>query len=611
MPSDVPRSYQPSIPPTIEAELTAERRKLQVVQELSRALSQAMDLDQLLSLMMAELNDVSGAERSTLYLLSDDGKRLWSRVQQGGKSQNIELAMGEGIAGTVAADGETINIRDAYDDPRFQRSVDKASGYRTRSILCIPLHDPKGAVIGVLQLLNKKDGDYFHRADEELLSAIGSQAAIAIERSKLTQALVKKNLDLQAAKAGLQKQTDTLNILFDIEREISAADDLDDLLPRLLAGAVKTLGATSGAIVLQDSDNADLRFRTVLGPAAKVLLGKTVPKGVGVVSWVVENREPALVNRPEEDARFEANFIEEKPGQDRVERPKNIACAPLMVDGAVIGALEVLDKMQAGRKTGFSENDLQVLTVIAGQATRAIELARSKTEKRKQDRLAGIGGMLSGIVHDLKTPMTIISGFAQIMADTEEPGKRRQYVDQIQQQFRLMDGMTKEVLAFARGSSDVLIRKVYLHSFFKKLVEQLSHGFAEQKISIDTDFAYDGVAYFDENAILRLIQNLANNAADEMGEGGVFSMTSAEVDGSLELGFKDTGGGVPKDLEGRIFETFASGKSHGTGLGLAIVKKIVDDHSGQIKYSSNESGTEFFVRLPLTPSQNKQEPSNH
>jgi signal transduction histidine kinase len=576
----------------LEQKLRTERRKLVMVQEISRALSSALDLDQLLALIMEKVTALMEADRSTLYLVSEDGKELWSKVLAGGGMREIRLNVGEGIAGWVAQSGETVNIPDAYTDERFQPRVDLASGYRTRSILCTAMRDMRGEIIGVLQVLNKQGGA-FTAEDEELLTALGSHAAISIENSKLYHSVVAKNNALLLAQRELQHKTDDLNILYEIERDLSSSHSLDELLERLLDRAIRTLEAEAGSIALRDRNSDRLRFRTVAGPVAQRLLHRTLSVGEGIIGWAAAKKQALLVNDPENDERHAAEFAESLGAA----LPRNIACAPLLAQDEVLGAIEVIDK-RTDAGTGFLPGDVQMLTLIAGQASRAIQVAASKAERDKQNRLATIGQMLAGVLHDLKTPMTIISGYAQLMAQIEEVDRREAYVDQIQRQFELMSGMTREVLAFARGETNVLVRKVYLHRFLETMVTQLEHALAGRNVKLELDARYVGVAYFDENSMLRLVHNLARNAAEAMDSGGTFRISTRDDENFIYFEFADTGPGIPPELHGRLFDTFASGKKDGTGLGLAIVKKIVDEHAADIRYQSEPGqGTTFILRL--------------
>ncbi len=103
----------------------------------------------------------------------------------------IRLPINRGIAGHVAASGDTINLADAYSDPRFESEVDLRLGFRTRSLLCLPIRNKDGETIGVLQLLNKKSGPFTH-ADEGMLRAISDHVALALENAQLHREMIHK-----------------------------------------------------------------------------------------------------------------------------------------------------------------------------------------------------------------------------------------------------------------------------------------------------------------------------------------------------------------------------------------------------------------------------------
>ena len=579
--------------------LDTELKKSALVRDVLRALSAGLGLDELLGLIMEKVTLLMEADRSTLYLLTDDGHKLWSKVFQGDDFFEIRLRVGEGVAGWVAESGEIVNIADAYNDQRFQPAVDSRSGYRTRSILCAPMRNNHGVIVGVLQVLNKKGGP-FTKDDEELLIALSGQAAVAIENAKLYHSVVKKNVALLEAQEQLQKKANELNVLFEVEKLMSIYFDLDNLLEKSLEQAMAAIGATAGSIALRKAKTDQLIFHIAAGPAADQIMGRNLPIGEGVVGWVVAHDEPIIVNHPRHDARHAAKFALELGSPVR-----NLVCAPLR-GNEIFGAIELMDKTGSGGDTsiGFTDDDLRLLVLVAGQIAKAIQLSRQRSARSKQERLASIGQMLAGVLHDLKTPMTIISGYAQLMAQIEDSDQREAYVSQILRQFDLMSGMTREVLAFARGETEVLIRRVYMQRFLDDVVTQLNHALAGRNITLQVNPEYRGKAYFDEQKIMRVLHNLARNAADAMPDGGTLEITASEsIDngrGMLLFDVQDNGPGIPDELEGRLFEMFASAKQGGTGLGLAIVKKIVEEHHGHVDYESRPGeGTRFIVSLPL------------
>ena len=143
-----------------------------------------IDLSALLKRVMEEATRMLNADRATLFLNDEKTNELFSRVAMGEGVGEIRLPNTAGIAGSVFTSGETMNIPYAYADLRFNPSFDKQTGYFTRSILCVPVTNKNGKVIGCTQVLNKKGGK-FTEEDESRLKAFTQQVAIALENAKL------------------------------------------------------------------------------------------------------------------------------------------------------------------------------------------------------------------------------------------------------------------------------------------------------------------------------------------------------------------------------------------------------------------------------------------
>ncbi len=141
-------------------------------------------LGSLLQKVMGEATRLLNAERSTLFLNDEKTRELWSEVGQGLESMQIRLPNHLGIAGAVFTSGKSINIPYAYADLRFNPAFDKKTGYFTRSILCVPIVNKHGRLIGVTQVLNKRGGP-FSAEDESRLRAFTAQISIALENAKL------------------------------------------------------------------------------------------------------------------------------------------------------------------------------------------------------------------------------------------------------------------------------------------------------------------------------------------------------------------------------------------------------------------------------------------
>ncbi len=153
--------------------------------KVGQAMAAERDLDKLLQLIREETERALHADRCTVFLYDAETNELWSRLASGlDKTEEIRFPAHQGLAGYVVKTGEILNVQNAYEDPRFNPEVDRQTGYKTTSMLCLPMRNRKGDIIGVFQVLNKKNA-IFGRSDEELLVAIASSAGIALENAQL------------------------------------------------------------------------------------------------------------------------------------------------------------------------------------------------------------------------------------------------------------------------------------------------------------------------------------------------------------------------------------------------------------------------------------------
>lgn len=209
--------------------------RLSILLKVGMRLAAERNLDRLLDMIIEETTAVMNAERSSLFLIDGDKGEMWAKIAQGVDVVEIRFPVGVGIAGTVGKTGEIINIPDAYADPRFNPEFDKKTGYRTRSILCVPLQNIVGEVIGAIQVLNKKAG-MFGKDDEALLTALAAQASVAIDNADLYKKLNELNLSLESKvkerTSELVRANERLSALNKELEEISITDSLTQVFNR-------------------------------------------------------------------------------------------------------------------------------------------------------------------------------------------------------------------------------------------------------------------------------------------------------------------------------------------------------------------------------------------
>jgi K+-sensing histidine kinase KdpD len=390
--------------------LTAKNKldKLNRLIEASKTVNSTIELDKLLVLILEAAANSVDADRGTLYLVDESTGELWSKVYQGKNMVEIRLPLGKGLAGHVAETGKVVNIADAYRDPRFHPEIDKKSGYKTHNVLCMPMRNRNGNIVGVFQLLNKKRGPFTHE-DESFIDALSVHAAIALENARIAQEMV------------------------------------------------------------------------------------------------------------------------------------------------------------------------------------------------RSERLSAVGRMASSIIHDIKNPMGTLRMYAQVIKDRSSSGELADMAKEIMHQVDRFVKMTQEVLDFSRGVSEMKIESVQLSDVIDEALKSIEADLTKWNVKLVRKFEYTAHCAVDTEKIIRVIYNLASNAADAMPHGGSLTVLTRKSNNHVLVEIADTGVGMADDIRSKVFEPFfTSGKKHGTGLGLSIVKKIIDDHKGSVEIESNLSkGTKIKVLLPI------------
>jgi len=166
-------------------------QELSSIVEATKRLNSTLDLGELINIILQLATRQTGADRGTVFLVDHERREIWSLVGIGLEQQEIRIPADRGIAGWVASSGETVNLRDAYADSRFEPDVDRRLGYRTGALLCLPIRGKDGEIVGVLQLLNKREGQ-FTTQDESFLRALSDHVALALENARLHRELLAK-----------------------------------------------------------------------------------------------------------------------------------------------------------------------------------------------------------------------------------------------------------------------------------------------------------------------------------------------------------------------------------------------------------------------------------
>ncbi|MDX2011953.1 MAG: GAF domain-containing protein [Myxococcaceae bacterium] len=560
----------------LEAAVARQSERLSAIIEVGSQLSAARDVDALLRTVMDRLAALLEAEAATLFMHDAKTNELWSRVLKGSAMRELRLeAKRAGIAGHVFRTGKTVRIADAYEDARFNPEIDRQSGFKTRSIVAAPLRHVSGKVLGVVEVLHRTT-DAFTEEDERLVEGVATQIAAVLDNVLLLEELAQRVRDL--------------DLLYGLERAAASSDEKTDLLERILSTAIDAVDARAGSILIAEESKDSLYFRNSRGEKAEALTSMRLKAGQGIAGYVASTGDIVRVDRADDSPHYDKS-VARKLGVSI----GAVLCVPIPGEEGLLGSLELLNK-----KGGFTDADERLVVLVAGQIGRAIASRQSREEQERRVRMAAIGQMLAGVLHDLRTPLTVIAGYAEMMAEEPSEDGRREMAKSILAQLDHVAAMQKETLAFARGEKSVLLRRVYVHVFMKELEEQLEREFERSRVELRVVTGYTGAARFDENKMKRVILNLARNALDAMPDDGRFTLSVDREADDVVFRATDTGPGIPDVIADKLFESFVSaGKKNGTGLGLAIVKKIVEEHGGEVSFKTRPGrGTTFEVRFP-------------
>jgi adenylate cyclase len=426
--------------------------KESILLDVMRSLAAERDIDSLLHKIMHKTSEVMEADRATLFLLDVEKQHIWSKVVQGEAVNEIRVQLGAGIAGLVAQTGETVNIPDAYQDPRFHQDIDRRTGYRTRTILCMPMKDNDGEILGAIQVLNKHKGA-FTEGDEDLLEAFAAQTATVVQNALLNEEI--------------KKRMQTSEILLNVMRAVSSELEIDQLLQKIVAKTSEVMNADRCTLFLLDRKTGGLWSKVAQGADMKEI---RVPRGMGIAGYVALSGATVNIRDAYKDARFNPE-VDRRTGY----KTNTILCMPLRNEQKeTVGVLQVLNKKEGV----FTAEDESLLDALGSQTAIALDNSRLFEEVRfmKDYNDAILRTMATGVVTLDPEGVVAYSNVAgvKIFRGAEEVGTGLSYeqffdrelnpqlVGGIETSLRDHEPYTGYELQFRKGNDEA--QKVNLHA---------------------------------------------------------------------------------------------------------------------------------------------------
>lgn len=398
--------------------------------------------------------------------------------------------------------------------------------------------------------------------------------------------------------AALERQVANLTLMVEVSKTLNSTLDLDSLLQIIIKSATELTNTEMASILLVDKVSGALHFEAATGAEREALKALVVPRDSSIAGWVVRENKPLLIR----DAQRDPHFYRQVDSVTGL-ATQSILGVPLRFKGQVIGVLEALNKVG---DDDFTDEDVQILMTLAGQAAVAIENARLLAELREQDRLKS--QFITDASHEMRTPLTAVKGYLQLILDGAMNAE---------QQRASLEIAARNIDVIIRLVNDILylqematIRAERVPVALGELVQEVVGAAQEQarlagvtlRVEIPSDLPPVSGG---RKRLTRALANLVDNAIKFNTAGGEVTIRLREEGDYLRVDVSDTGIGIPAEHLDKIFNRFyridlsAPHLTRGVSLGLPIAKQIVEEHGGEMHVESEPGkGSTFSFTLP-------------
>jgi signal transduction histidine kinase/putative methionine-R-sulfoxide reductase with GAF domain len=567
-------------------------RQLSTLNEITRQLTSTLELNPLLQNILENAVGILNCEAGSLFLVDEETDELVFRVTVGPVATNLigkRLPPGTGIVGrAVETRNAVIENEDQNSKSRFT-GIDQQTGFVSRSLMAVPLQ-VKDRVIGVIEVINRRDGLPFVQNDETLLNAFAGQAAVAIENARL----------YTLTDQELANRVEELSVMQRIDRELNASLEMDRAMRITLDWALRQSSAEAGLIGILEEDK--LRVMAHQGLDEQM---QNVP------DLLMKVELPAMLAAVQTGV----------PQQEAVESSKNKFLVashvqmviPIRREATVIGLL-YLESMSD------TQVDIDFLTRLTDHAAIAISNAQLYGEVQRANLAKS--DFVSFVAHELKNPMTSIKGYTDLLAAGavgQVNDMQGNFLTTIKSNVERMSTLVSDLNDNSKIEAGRL-RLEYKATDPADLVDEVIRTFTrqledkKQKLEL---LIPNGLSpmWADRTRVAQVLTNLVSNAHKYTPEEGIVQVGVEEtsnqwdLDGAprvIHLWVKDSGIGMTIEDQQKIFQKFfrsddpKAREVPGTGLGLNITKSLVEMQGGKIWFESEyRQGTTFHFTVPV------------
>jgi signal transduction histidine kinase len=573
-------------------------RQLEAAADIGMAAAYSRDLGSLLENITSAI-----AERFSLYHVSifalehDKQDLILQPISSGGTAtyhnKQLKLSMQEkSILLEVAKTKRPYRAIDVSADPLYLENPDLPEA---RSELALPIF-AAGELFGVIDLLSDQMIP-FGQDDLNVMQVLANQVGTAIHNARLiesTQRHLEELITLHSvATASIESQTE------------------DELITRVTRTVGETLYPRNFGVLLVDLEHKQLIHHASYTESRGNLAAPPIPLGEGITGLVALSGLPMRVA----DATKEAKYISVDPNA------RSELCVPIKVGSRVLGVINI----ESEKVDAFTPADEHLLQTLAGQFAISLERIRllreanQRTEELVQalDRQEELNRLQNDFVrnvsHEFRTPLSLVSGYVQLLESGEMgelSAEHQQAISVVARRTEMLNKMVEDLTAILEiHSRDLNPTVIRLADFLRSIQPAVSAQATAANLNFELEIKAEGALILGEAAYLdKVIDNLAANAIKFTPSPGMVTLRLKSDEEFAIIEIQDTGIGIPKEEQGRIFERFyqvdssSTRRYGGTGLGLALASEIIDLHQGRIEIKSGKGkGSTFRVFLPLHP----------
>ena len=375
--------------------------------------------------------------------------------------------------------------------------------------------------------------------------------------------------------------------------------------------AQEFMDAEASSVYELDRPKNELFIRLARGEKKDSVKGIRIKVGEGIAGWVAQTARAVVSQDVSKDKRFSSKY-DQKTGF----KTRSVICVPLISKDEPIGVLQVINKKD---KKPFSNSDFKLLTGMAQQVAIAMENAKlyqrlkedfalttrelKMTQEKliRSERLTAMGHLVQGIAHEIRNPIMTIGGFVERLKKELSPGDKLQgYADIIMEETNRLEKLVEQVSEFMNVQSASLSSEL-LPPVAQEVIKKFTPLAEKQGVQIVTEVEENTPPLeMDAPQLTIALSHVMENALESMPNGGTLFMEINPSDHNILITISDTGFGIRADQLDAVYDPFVTSKPRGAGLGLTMVHRIIMNHYGEIKISSQlDKGTIVVIRLPV------------